>query len=86
MVRELRKAGGEPRHGLVLANGGVMSYQYAVCLSSQPRKGGSAYPIENPLPELVTDVPVPPVDEEAEGEATVEVCSIFHLVLYLCDV
>lgn len=73
MVRELRKARGAPRHGLVLANGGVMSYQHVVCLSSHSRKGGSAYPVENPLPALVTDVPIPAVDEQAEGEATVEV-------------
>jgi hypothetical protein len=70
MVRQLRKGG--PKHGLVLANGGVLSYQYVVCLSSQPRKNGRAYP-ENPLPEILSDLPVPQIDERAEGEATIEV-------------
>ena len=34
------------------------------------------YPDRNPLPELITDVPVPPVDEQAEGEATVETYTV----------
>jgi hypothetical protein len=71
MARHLRNGSG--RHGLILANGGVASYQHVICLSSQPRRDGSPYPVENPLPDLITDVPVPPVDEEAEGEAVVEV-------------
>jgi hypothetical protein len=73
MVRELRKGNG--RHGLVLANGGVATYQYVVCLSTQGRNDGSPYPDKNPLPDIITDVPVPPVDSQAEGEATVEVSS-----------
>ena len=71
MVREIRKGNG--RHGLVLANGGVLSYQHVVCLSSKPRNNGSPYPNTNPLPDLVKDVPVPAVDPQAEGEATIEV-------------
>lgn len=71
MVRQLRK--GQKIHGLVLANGGVATYQHVVCLSSQPRKDGSPYPDKNPLPEVVTDVPAPPVDAQAEGQAVIEV-------------
>lgn len=71
MVRELRK--GKSHHGLVLANGGVMTYQHVVCLSSRPRIDGSAYPARNPLPDVKIDKPVPSIDGEAEGEATVEV-------------
>ncbi|KAL1960291.1 hypothetical protein VTO42DRAFT_8251 [Malbranchea cinnamomea] len=78
MVRELRKAvagsssgSGSPRHGLILANGGVLSYQHVVCLSNRPRRDGSSYPAQNPLPEH-TNVPAPAVDEEPEGEAVIE--------------
>lgn len=71
MVREIRKGNG--RHGLVLANGGVLSYQHVVCLSSKPRNDGSPYPGTNPLPDPVKDAPVPTVDPQAEGEATIEV-------------
>ena len=69
MVRKIRK--GEAQRGLVLANGGMVTYQYVVCLSSQPRT--SPYPDRNPLPELLKDGPVPEVVEKAEGEAIIEV-------------
>jgi hypothetical protein len=69
MVRKLRK--GESRNGLVLANGGMVTYQYVVCLSSSPRK--DPYPDKNPLPDMLNDVPAPPIDSQAEGEATIEV-------------
>ena len=73
MVRQLRGKNGSPRHGLVLANGGVLSYQHVVCLASKPRKDGTPYPRQNPLPELISDVITPPVDVQAEGLATIEV-------------
>jgi hypothetical protein len=69
MVRELRK--GKARNGLVLANGGMVTYQYVVCLSNRPRT--SPYPDRNPLPDLLDEAPIPTVDEKAEGEATIEV-------------
>jgi len=71
MVRQLRK--GKGRHGLILANGGVFTYQHVVCLSTMRRRDGSPYPDIDPLPEVVTDVPIPAVDSRAEGEATIEV-------------
>ena len=71
MVRQLRK--GQGKTGLVLANGGVVTYQNVVCLSSSPRKDGSPYPTSPPLPEMVTDVQTPTVVERAEGAATIEV-------------
>jgi hypothetical protein len=77
LVRELRK--GKARNGLVLANGGMVTYQYVVCLSNKPRN--SPYPESNPLPDLLEDEEVPQVDEKAEGEAVIEVCFIsssFH--------
>lgn len=74
MVRKLRT--GKGKNGLVLANGGVITYQYVVCLSSTPRNDSSPYPEENPLPDTITDWYVPPIDEAAEGEATIEVSTV----------
>jgi hypothetical protein len=74
MVRQLRK--GKARNGLVLANGGEVTYQHVICLSSKPRRDGSPYQDHNPLPEVITDVPVPEVDAQAEGEATVETYTV----------
>ena len=71
MVRQLRKGNG--KNGLVLANGGVATYQHVVCLSTRPKADGSAYPQENPLPDYVDDLPVPKVTTQAEGEAVIEV-------------
>jgi hypothetical protein len=71
MTRQLRA--GKGKNGLVLANGGVMTYQHVVCLSSSPRHDSSPYPGKAPLPEAVADVPVPTVAAEAEGEAVIEV-------------
>ena len=71
MVRQLRKGNGKT--GLVLANGGVVTYQHVVCLSSSPRRDGTPYPTSAPLPEMITDVQSPDVDEYADGDATVEV-------------
>ena len=72
MVRELR--GGHGQNGLILANGGVLTYQHAICLSTRPRRDGSAYPDKNPLPSHVTDIPIPKITVQAEeGEAIIEV-------------
>lgn len=78
MTRQLRT--GKGKKGLVLCNGGVLSYQYVVVLGREPR--GEKYPVENVLPELASDVEVPELAEEAEGECIVEVCSVdFELVI-----
>jgi hypothetical protein len=49
-----------------------MTYQHVLLLSavapSQP------YPSKNPLPPIITDIPVPTTVEKANGEAVVEVC------------
>jgi len=85
MTRQLRR--GKGRTGLILANGGVMSYQHVICLSTSGRRDGSTYPAEDPLPEMVTDLPVPTVDAKVEGteEATIEVSkpSLTQLGLFL---
>lgn len=69
MTRQLRA--GKGRKGLVLCNGGVLSYQHVVVLGTEAR--GSEYPVDNPLPEVLSDVEVPALAEEAEGECVVEV-------------
>ena len=71
MSRQLRA--GKGRNGLILANGGVATYQHVLCLSTAARPTNSPYPLENPLPETITDVPVPPIADVAEGEAVIEV-------------
>lgn len=69
MTRQLRA--GRGKKGLVLCNGGVLSYQYVVVLGTEPR--GSSYPVDDALPELVTDVEVPELAVGVEGECVVEV-------------
>lgn len=71
MTRQLRQ--GKGKTGLVLANGGWVTYQHVVCLSKSPRSDGLPYPNASPLPKYVTDVFVPPIAEQAEGDATIEV-------------
>ncbi|KIW45204.1 uncharacterized protein PV06_03606 [Exophiala oligosperma] len=66
MTRQLRQ--GKGRNGLILANGGWVTYQHVLCLSTMRRRGGTAYPDRAPLPEHVTDVPIPQVDIKVEGE------------------
>lgn len=74
MTRQLRQ--GKGRHGLILANGGTMTYEHVVCLSTMRRRGGEPYPDKDPLPEYVTDVTIPPTEAKVQGEqdAVVEVC------------
>lgn len=68
MVRELRK--GNAVNGLVLANGGIATYQHVVCLSKNPRK--TPYPESNPLKKIPPDE-APLIEDSPEGEAIVEV-------------
>jgi hypothetical protein len=68
-VRQLRT--GRGNFGVVLANGGVMTYQHAVCLSTRPRS--SHYPDKNPLPEVLDDVRAPKAISKPYGEAIIEV-------------
>ena len=60
----------------MLANGGELTYQHAVILSSRPRSDGSPYPIASILPKILTDVFVPVVEERAEGEAVIETYTV----------
>ncbi|KAF3394611.1 hypothetical protein F1880_004981 [Penicillium rolfsii] len=73
MVRQLRQGNG--RIGLVLANGGVLSYHHAVCLSRQPRADGAPYPNRNPLPQYVSDAQ-PTIAEKVNGSARIETYTV----------
>lgn len=82
MVRRLRK--GSEKKGLILANGGWLTYQHVICLSSGPRQDGSSYPKTDPLPEMLT-TSFPEVDAEAEGEAIIEVSTQLRWVIRIMD-
>lgn len=73
MTRQLR-TGTRGQNGLVLANGGFLTYQYVVCLSRNPRT--SPYPEKNPLPDHITDVPAPKISERPSGEAVIETYTV----------
>ncbi|KAL4875276.1 hypothetical protein BJY04DRAFT_224155 [Aspergillus karnatakaensis] len=68
ITRQLRTRKHSPKaqNGLVLANGGVLSYHHTVILSTQPRS--SAYPGWNPLPSQLEEVH-PVIKDEFEGSA-----------------
>ena len=68
MTREIRA--GKAKKGLILANGGVATYQHAVVLSATPRQ--TAYPAKNPLPPVISEIEVPALETVAEGHAVIE--------------
>lgn len=74
MVRQLRQ--GKGRNGLILANGGVITYQNAICLSIEARRDGTGYPAARTLPDVVTDVPIPVVQAKASGNAVIETYTV----------
>ncbi|KAK4868745.1 hypothetical protein LT330_006947 [Penicillium expansum] len=73
-VRDLRSRRGI--HGLVLANGGILSYHHTVCLSIRPRADGSSYPSQNPLPEFSRDITSPAIAVKANGCAVIETYTV----------
>jgi len=73
MTRQLR-TGTRGTNGLILANGGFLTYQYVVCLSRNARS--SPYPEKNPLPDHITDVPVPKITLSPRGEAVIETYTV----------
>ncbi|RLL98083.1 hypothetical protein CFD26_106230 [Aspergillus turcosus] len=73
MVRQLRQ--GKGRHGLILANGGILTYQHALCLSTAPREDG-LYPDNREDPWLVATERGPPVSAIADGEAAIEAYTV----------
>ncbi|KAL4962614.1 uncharacterized protein BDV14DRAFT_210425 [Aspergillus stella-maris] len=78
ITRQLRsrKTSDKAQHGLVLANGGVLSYHHTVILSTQPRQDSrSPYPPWNPLPSNV-DEDHPEINEQAHGEGVIETYTV----------
>lgn len=73
MSRQLRAR--KAKNGLVLANGGFLSYQHALCLSAEPRQEGSPYPDSRGSSGAVVGAPAP-VEPFAQGEAVVETYTV----------
>jgi len=70
MVRHIRRGRGQ--NGLILANGGTVTYQHVMCLSKHPRSDRSAYPVGNVLPENLESERHPVIDTDANGEVAIE--------------
>ncbi|VTO91863.1 unnamed protein product [Fusarium graminearum] len=75
MVRVIRK--GKYQNGLVLANGGVLSWQHAICLSAKPKRNGSAYEAQAVLDNGQTSQG-PTFTAQAQGEAIIETYTVDH--------
>ncbi|KAF4552954.1 Hypothetical protein D9617_8g049670 [Elsinoe fawcettii] len=76
MTRQLRKVQkGRRMNGLVLANGGVLTYQHVAILSPHPTEIGKPYPDEAVLSDPL-NLPSPDLMEEAEGEAVIETYTV----------
>lgn len=71
MTRQLRNGSG--RNALILANGGVLSYQHVVSLSRELPQNKNDYPDSTKLQKKSVES-YPTISEEAEGDAIVEVC------------
>ncbi|KAB8271671.1 hypothetical protein BDV30DRAFT_227998 [Aspergillus minisclerotigenes] len=77
MVRQLRR--GQGQNGLILANGGILTYQHAICLSSRPPSNGIMYPNVQNAHQVAIEVPIPRVTHVAEGDAVIETYTVeFH--------
>lgn len=75
MTRQLRKRDSNKKNGLVLANGGILSYQHVVILSHQPRQ--DQYPSQHALPEHCEQLEKDNFEAIApEGEAKIEAYTI----------
>lgn len=72
MSRQIRS--GKVNNGLVLANGGVISYQHSLCLSSRPR-AASRYP-DSRISSATVIGASPPVEVFSEGDATIETYTV----------
>ena len=79
MVRQLRKLSGahKPTNGLILGNGGVLTTESAITLSTHGRRGNYRYPTIDNYKLLPARQLPPSISLHGEGEATVEVC--YHL-------
>ncbi|CAI6285051.1 unnamed protein product [Periconia digitata] len=76
MTRALRE--GKGKKGLVLCNGGMMTYQFAIVLGTDGRVGGG-YTDHNPLEELGYDEVDVAEGIDAEGDVIIETYTVeFH--------
>lgn len=71
MTRKIRN--GTFGTGLVLANGGVLSYQHAICLSARPNSIKAPYYDSRQKSDNIVKGFSSPIDSFAEGEAFIEV-------------
>lgn len=71
MTRQIRS--GNFNTGLVLANGGVLSYQHALCLSARQKSVDSPYHDSRVDSDTVVKGLSPRIDAFADGEAVIEV-------------
>jgi len=71
MTGALRR--GEGKTGLVYGQGEYVTKHHAIVLATTPRAG--AYPLFDTLPPEIEETP-PPIEEHAEGEATVETYTV----------
>ncbi|KUI54536.1 hypothetical protein VP1G_01897 [Cytospora mali] len=61
--------------GLILANGGVLSYQHVLCLSSRSRTASSPYPDSRVSSSTVVGNS-PPIEAFSEGDARIETYTV----------
>ncbi|KAL1870209.1 hypothetical protein Daus18300_005274 [Diaporthe australafricana] len=73
MSRKLRN--GKAKNGLILANGGMLSYQHALCLSSNPRTQGLPYPDSRGISSAIVGAAAQ-VQPFAQGEAIIETYTV----------
>ncbi|KAJ5223913.1 hypothetical protein N7468_008455 [Penicillium chermesinum] len=73
VTRQLRK--GKGRNALILANGGVLSYQHAISLSRAAPKKGGPYPDSSTLRSRAAEI-YPTIAEEANGPAVLETYTV----------
>lgn len=76
MVRRLRKLHGNagPSNGLLLANGGVLTTENAICVSTHPRKASDPYPREDMVLSRSVQL-APSIAMDVQGEVVIEVCA-----------
>ena len=74
MTRYLRE--GKGKHGLILANGGVATYQHGICLSRVPPPAGHKYSEKNLLPDALPFLPESDIERKPDGEAIVETYTV----------
>lgn len=87
MTRRLRKLQNchEASNGLVLANGGVLTTENVICLSTHPSKSYKAYPLEDKILELVAGPPLKSVVKDEAAMVEVGISGLFEWLSPLTD-